>query len=156
MNSQRAKTLQEQNGDYINNFNLQAKNNFSIKGSSLLGDLEHKTNMFKKDLSLSKDFVVIEIDFKRATLREASNFKSYIEKVIQQEEKNIIVNLNKCEFIDSSFFGVLVATFKRLKAMQKDFYLVYSDNHQLPIFSATGLDKIFSVFNSVEEAITKS
>ncbi len=154
MNAQKVNSAEEQNKN-VDEFSSRVKNRFSMSGSSLLGEMEHETNMFGKNLTQSENFVVINIEFTRATLREASNFKSYIEKVIQEEEKNIVVNLNKCEFIDSSFFGVLVGTLKRLKAMQKDFYLVYSDDHQLPIFSATGLDKVFTVFNSVEEAINQ-
>jgi len=153
MNTQRVNTTDKQNNEEVDEFKLRIKNRFSMTGSSLLGELEHQTNMFEKDTTLSENFVVISIEFARATLREASNFKSYVEKIIQEEEKSIVVNLNKCEFIDSSFFGVLVGAVKRLKSMQKDFYLVYSNDHQLPIFSATGLDKVFTVFNSVEEAI---
>lgn len=155
MNTQRVNTTEDQNNNEIDNFKSRMKNRLSMTGSSLLGELEHETNMFGKDLTLSENYVVVSIEFQRATLREANNFKSYLEKVIQEEEKSIIVNLNKCDFIDSSFFGVLVGGVKRLKAMGKDFYLVYSDDHQLPIFSATGLDKVFTVFNSVEEAINQ-
>ncbi|MCP5062444.1 MAG: STAS domain-containing protein [Ignavibacteriae bacterium] len=153
MNAQRENTVEKQDNNQVDDFKLHVKNRFSMTGSSLLGEIKHETNMFQKDLTLSENFVVVGIEFKRATLREANNFKMYLEQIIQEEEKSIIVNLNKCDFIDSSFFGVLVGAVKRLKAMKKDFYLVYSDDHQLPIFSATGLDKVFTVFNTVEEAI---
>lgn len=153
MNAQRENTVEKQDDQQIDDFKLRVKNRYSMTGSSLLGEIKHETNMFQKDLTLSENFVVVGIEFKRATLREANSFKMYLEQIIQEEEKSIIVNLNKCDFIDSSFFGVLVGAVKRLKAMKKDFYLVYSDDHQLPIFSATGLDKVFTVFNTVEEAI---
>ena len=153
MNAQRENTVEKQDNNQVDDFKLRMKNRYSMTGSSLLGETKHETNMFQKDLTLSENFVVVGIEFKRATLREANNFKIYLEQIIQEEERSIIVNLNKCDFIDSSFFGVLVGAVKRLKAMKKDFYLVYSDDHQLPIFSATGLDKVFTVFDSVEEAI---
>lgn len=155
MNAQRANTVEKQDDKQVDDFKLRVKNRYSMTGSSLFGEIKHETSMFQKDLTLSENFVVVDIEFKRATLREANNFKMYLEQIIQEEEKSIIVNLNKCDFIDSSFFGVLVGAVKRLKAMKKEFYLVYSDDHQLPIFSATGLDKVFTVFNTVEEAIKK-
>ncbi len=153
MNAQRENTVEKQDNSQVDDFKLRVKNRYSMTGSSLLGEIKHETNMFQKDLTLSENFVVVGIEFKRATLREANNFKMYLEQIIQEEERSIIVNLNKCDFIDSSFFGVLVGAVKRLKAMKKDFYLVYSDDHQLPIFSATGLDKVFTVFDTLEEAI---
>jgi len=153
MNAQKMNTEEKHSDKQVDDFKLRLKNRYSVTGSSLLGEIKHETNMYQKDLTLSENFVVVGIDFKRATLREANNFKMYLEQIIQEEEKSIIVNLNKCDFIDSSFFGVLVGAVKRLKAMKKEFYLVYSDDHQLPIFSATGLDKVFTVFNTVEEAI---
>ncbi len=135
------------------NFESRLKNKFIVDGSSLLGNRMEYSNFFEKDTSISNDFIVIKILFERATLREASSFKNYVDKTIAEENKNMIIDLNECEFVDSSFFGALVACLKRMKAMDKKFYLVYDSTDRLPIFSATGLDKIFKVFPSVDEAI---
>lgn len=126
---------------------------FSIKGSKLLGDVLASSNFFEKDLSTSDEFVIIKIRFERATLREASSFKEFLENSISEYGKSLIIDLNECEFIDSSFFGVLVGGVKRLKPMGLKFYLVYDNQNRLPIFTVTGLEKIFSVFNSIQEAI---
>lgn len=148
------------NLNYNRNFQTEVDNQeseqskrFSIKGSKLLGDVLESSNFFEKDLSTSDEFVIIKIRFERATLREASSFKEFLERAISEYGKSIIVDLNECEFIDSSFFGVLVGGVKRLKPMGLKFYLVYDNNNRLPIFSATGLEKIFNVFNSVQEAL---
>lgn len=135
------------------NFESKLKNRFIIDGSSLLGKSMEYSNFFEKDTTISDDFTVIKILFERATLREASSFKNFLDKTIAEENNNIIIDLNECEFVDSSFFGALVAGVKRLKAMEKKFYLVYDSTNRLPIFSATGLDKVFKVFPSVSEAV---
>jgi len=136
-----------------NNFEERLKNRFKVEGSSLLGNKIEYSNLFESDNSISAFFSVIKIKFERATLREASSFKKYMEKIISEGNKNIIIDLNDCEFVDSSFFGVLVAGVKRLKKMDRKFYLVFDIQKNLPIFSATGLDRVFTVFSSVEEAI---
>ena len=136
----------------ISQFQNRLKNRFIIEGSSLLGNKMEHSNLFEKDTESSKGFTIIKIKFERATLREASSFKSFLDKTIADENSDIIVDLNECEFVDSSFFGVLVSGVKRLKIMNKKFYLVYSNQNRLPIFSATGLDKVFQVFDSIKEA----
>jgi anti-sigma B factor antagonist len=136
----------------IDQFQNRLKNRFIIEGNSLLGKKLEYSNFFEKDINTTPNFTIIKIKFERATLREASSFKSFLDKTIAEENNNVIVDLNECEFVDSSFFGVLVSGVKRLKAMSKKFYLVYNNQHRLPIFSATGLDKVFKVYNSVKEA----
>ncbi len=136
----------------IDHFQNRLKNRFILEGSSLFGKKQEYSNFFEKDVESAKNFTIIKIKFERATLREASSFKSFLDKTIAEENNNIIVDLDACEFVDSSFFGVLVSGVKRLKAMGKKFVLVYNNHHRLPIFSATGLDKVFKVYNSVEEA----
>jgi len=150
MNTQKKENI---NDERVDEFGARLRNRFTVSGSSLLGNPDEISNFFSKDTTTYEDFVVVNVEFERATLREASSFKKYLETIIAENNKGIIVNLNKCEFIDSSFFGVLVGGVKRLKTMDRKFYLVYDSQHQLPIFSATGLNKIFSVFNSVEEAV---
>jgi anti-anti-sigma factor len=137
----------------INHFENRLKNRFYIEGNSLLSPNLDYSNLFEKDSSISEDYTIIKIKFERATLREASNFKNFMENAIVEDNRNLIVDLNECEFIDSSFFGVLVSGVKRLKTMNKKFKLVFNSENKLPIFSATGLDKVFNVFNSIEEAI---
>lgn len=135
-------------------FEDRVKNRFEVEGSSLINRKKLQTSkLFKADNSLSSEFTILQILFTRATMGEASSFKKFMEKNISENERNIIVDLNKCEFIDSSFFGVLVAGVKRLRSMNKKFRLVYNNKKRLPIFSATGLDRIFDVYNSVQEAI---
>lgn len=153
MNTQKKENTNRVYDERVDEFEERLRNRFTISGNSLLGNPDEISNFFIKDTTTYEDFVVVKVEFERATLREASSFKKFLEKIIAENNKGIIVNLNKCEFIDSSFFGVLVGGVKRLKAMDRKFYLIYDSQHQLPIFSATGLDKVFKVFDSVEEAV---
>ena len=91
------------------------KNKFSFEGNALYGALEEFSEFFDKSNSVSDEFSVIKVKLERATLREASTFKHYMEKSIAEDGRNLIIDLNSCEFVDSSFFGVLVAGLKKLK-----------------------------------------
>ena len=153
MNTQKKENINRVYDERIDEFEARLRNRFTISGNSLLGNPDEISNFFVKDTTTYEDFVIINVEFERATLREASSFKKFLEKIIAENNKGIIINLNKCEFIDSSFFGVLVGGVKRSKAMDRKFYLVYDSQYQLPIFSATGLNKVFNVFDSVEEAV---
>jgi len=147
------RTIKESSNIKINQFEERLNNKFKVEEDSIQSNSLEFSSLFEKDNSTSESFSVLKIKFERATLREASSFKKFMEKVLAEDNRNIIVELNECEFIDSSFFGVLVAGVKRLKAMDKKFYLVFNSMNKLPIFSATGLDKVFSVYSSIEEAI---
>jgi len=136
-----------------NRFQERLQDRFSIESSSLLGKNMEHSNLFEKDNTLSPEFSILKIKFERATLREASSFKKYMENAIAEDGRNIIVDLNECEFVDSSFFGVLVSGIKRLKTMDQKFFIVYDSQNRLPIFSATGLDKVFQVYTTSEEAV---
>ena len=147
------KTKSENVSNTSSRFEQRLKDRLSIEGNSIHGSQIEYSNLFEKNNSASDLFSILTIKFERATLREASGFKNFMEKSIAEDGRNIIIDLNTCEFVDSSFFGVLVAGVKRLKVMNKKFLLVYDSKDKLPIFSATGLDKVFKVFNSIDEAI---
>ncbi len=147
------KTKFDSSTQSTNRFEERLKNRFAVESSSLLNREMNTSNMFEKDNSQSDLFSILKIKFERATLREASSFKKFMENAISKDGRNLVIDLNECEFVDSSFFGVLVAGVKRMKVMEKKFHIVYESKNKLPIFSASGLDKVFIVYNSVEEAI---
>jgi anti-anti-sigma factor len=69
--------------------------------------------------------ILIEIvNLERATLKEAEQFKLILVKDIEEGNKNIIVDLNNCEFIDSTFLGALVVSLKKTTALGGDLKLV--------------------------------
>jgi anti-anti-sigma factor len=147
------KAKQKSTNVKIDRFEERLKNRFSVEGNSLLGSKVEFSNLFEKNNNLSDSFSILKIKFERATLREASSFKKFMETSIAEDGRSLIIDLDDCEFVDSSFFGVLVAGVKRMRAMDKKFYVVYNSDNRLPIFTVTGLDKVFTVFNTMEEAI---
>jgi anti-sigma B factor antagonist len=65
---------------------------------------------------------------------------------------NLVVDLDGLTFIDSSGLGVLVSGLRRVKEHGGTLRLVCTTDAILKIFRITGLDKVFPLFASMEEA----
>ncbi len=78
------------------------------------------------------------------------------ELLIDLADKNtcqLIVNLEKVEFLDSTGLGVLVGGLKRVRAHDGSLDLVCTQERILKIFRVTGLTKVFGIHETVEQAI---
>src|SRR6266487_3387393 len=65
----------------------------------------------------------------------------------------LVVNLDKVGFLDSTGLGVLVGGLKRVRAHDGSLDLVCTQERILKIFRITGLTKVFGIHDSVDEAI---
>ena len=78
------------------------------------------------------------------------------ELLIDLASKNryqLIVNLDKVEFLDSTGLGVLVGGLKRVRAHDGSLDLVCTQERILKIFRITGLTQVFGIHQTVEQAI---
>jgi anti-anti-sigma factor len=99
-------------------------------------------------------FLIASIHLKKATILEALDFKSEIDDEIQNGQHNIVVNLSECEFLDSTFIGVLVVTWKKVKAKGGKLKLVKPGNFAKSVFHLTGTIEIFETYESIDEALS--
>ena len=65
----------------------------------------------------------------------------------------LIVNLDKVGFLDSTGLGVLVGGVKRVRAHDGSLDLVCTQQRILKIFRITGLTKVFGIYETVDQAI---
>ncbi len=65
----------------------------------------------------------------------------------------LIVNLEKVGFLDSTGLGVLAGGLKRVRAHDGSLDLVCTQERILKIFRITGLTKVFGIYQSVDQAI---
>ena len=86
-------------------------------------------------------------------LYTAPEFKQQLLDVISQGGKEVIVDFSDTTFIDSTTLGVLVGGVKRLRTNDGQLSLVCSDRNITKIFEITGLDRVFSIYGSREEAV---
>lgn len=108
------------------------------------------------DLSISSDardevtvvHVGGEIDVYTApVLRER------LDEHITEGRDNLVVDLEDVSFMDSTGLGVLVGRLKLVRITNGSLRLVCSSERILKVFSITGLDKVFQIYPSVDDAV---
>jgi anti-sigma B factor antagonist len=65
----------------------------------------------------------------------------------------LVVNLGKVGFLDSTGLGVLAGGLKRVRAHDGTLDLVCTQERILKIFKITGLTKVFGIYQTVDQAI---
>jgi len=70
---------------------------------------------------------------------------------VDQGEHDIVVDLEKVDFLDSTGLGVLVGGLKRVKQHNGSLSLICNQEKILRIFRITGLTKVFPIFSSKED-----
>ena len=86
-------------------------------------------------------------------LYTAPEFKQQLLDVIAKGAKTVVVDFSNTTFIDSTTLGVLVGGVKRLRANDGQLSLVCSDRNITKIFEITGLDRVFTIHGTREDAV---
>jgi anti-sigma B factor antagonist len=82
----------------------------------------------------------------------APRLRERLVELVDSGVRNVVVDLGRVDFLDSTGLGVLVGALKRLRAAGGTFGLVCSKEPLLKIFRITALDQVFPIFGSVEAA----
>jgi anti-sigma B factor antagonist len=106
-----------------------------------------------KTEQLSSETYVISLSGE-VDLYTAPEFKQQLLEVIAQGGKDVVVDFTNTTFIDSTTLGVLVGGVKRLRTSDGQLSLVCSDRNITKIFEITGLDKVFEIYATRDEAIS--
>jgi anti-sigma B factor antagonist len=91
-----------------------------------------------------------EIDF--ATGPE---LKEAITDALVGGKTHLVVDLLAVEFIESTGLGALIGGRRRARALDGSLSLVCAESPVLKVFRVTGLDKVFEIHDSVDEATRK-
>ena len=83
----------------------------------------------------------------------APQFKEALFQGITEGAQRIIVDLAKVTFIDSSGLSVLVSGAKRVRSNNGTLDIVCCDDNITRILEITGLDRIFGIYLTREEAL---
>ena len=73
--------------------------------------------------------------------------------LVAQGSNKIVVNLDGVDFLDSTGLGVLVGALKRVRSNDGDLFLVCTQPRIRKVFEVTGLTKVCSLFDSVDDAV---
>ena len=105
-----------------------------------------------KTEQLSSETYIISLSGE-VDLYTAPEFKQQLLEVIAQGARHVVVDFSDTTFIDSTTLGVLVGGVKRLRTNDGQLSLVCSDRNITKIFEITGLDRVFTIYPSRDEAL---
>ena len=86
-------------------------------------------------------------------LYTAPEFKQQLLDAIATGARYVVVDFSDTTFIDSTTLGVLVGGVKRLRTNEGQLSLVCSDRNITKIFEITGLDRVFAIYPTRDEAL---
>ena len=90
-----------------------------------------------------------EIDF--AT---GPQLKDAITELLVAGEVHLVIDLLAVDFIESTGLGALIGGRRRAYALKGSLSLVCTEQQMLKIFRITGLDKVFTIHDTVDEAVS--
>jgi anti-sigma B factor antagonist len=83
----------------------------------------------------------------------APKLRETIKDLVDDGKYNIVVDLEKVAFLDSTGLGVLVGGLKRLKHHDGELGIICNQEKILRIFRITGLTKVFPIYRSRDELL---
>lgn len=99
------------------------------------------------------DIIVEVVNLDRATMKEAEEFRNFIFKHIDEGFKKFVVDLDKCNFIDSTFLSTLVTAYKKILSLEGDMKLASVHDELRSLIELTGTRKVFKIYSTAEKAI---
>ena len=85
----------------------------------------------------------------------APKLRETIKDLVDEGKYNIVVDLEKVAFLDSTGLGVLVGGLKRVKHHSGELGVICNQEKILRIFRITGLTKVFPIYRSRDELLAK-
>ena len=83
----------------------------------------------------------------------APKLREKLVELASRGAKQVIVDLDGVEFLDSTGLGVLIGGMKRLRGLDGDLTLVCTQPRILKVFEITGLNRAFIIHETVGAAV---
>lgn len=99
------------------------------------------------------DILLVTVDLSRATINEALEFRNLLNDEINRQRIKLVVDLSQCEFMDSTFIGALVVTYKKLLPLNGQIVFVEPSAITFSILSLVGVVKLFRFFKTASDAV---
>jgi len=83
----------------------------------------------------------------------APRLRQSIVDLVEAGAVNLVIDMEKVDFLDSTGLGVLVEGLKRVRTRGGDLSIVVTQDKIIKIFEITGLNKAFSLHSTLEDAL---
>ena len=87
-------------------------------------------------------------------LLTAPQVKQRITELVDQGISQIVVDLSRIEYLDSTGLGVLVGALKRLREKEGELRLVHPTPRVMRVLEVTRLVNVFQIYDSEDEALS--
>ena len=104
------------------------------------------------DVSQRDGWTVLAV-FGEIDVASAPRLREQLITLVNDQKHRIVVDLGGVDFIDSTGLGVLIGARKRVRAHDGDVVLVCTEPRIVKVFEITGLDQLFAIRASVDEAV---
>lgn len=98
------------------------------------------------------DVLVLNIDGE-IDINTSPDLRKCFDKLIKEQKKKVLLNLNEVGYIDSSGLATLVEMLQRMKRFGGLLRLASLSDKVKGLFEITKLDKLFGIFSNEEEAL---
>ena len=99
------------------------------------------------------DVIVEMVNLTRATWKEASELKKILDEDVLLKYRRIVVDISKCEFMDSTFLGALVLAQKKITQLGGEIKLVEPLHVMQVLLEKACTLKLFDSYTTQREAI---
>lgn len=105
---------------------------------------------FKK--SKVQNHIIISVQLKSATIEHTEDFKAFFDELLIDNETDIIIDLLECDFIDSTFMGMLVRCHKDIQRKQGKLKILCDGKVYFLLHDVTHLSSVINIYQTREEA----
>jgi anti-sigma B factor antagonist len=98
------------------------------------------------------DWTVVDVKGE-VDLYTSPRLRERIVELVEEGHIRIVVNLEEVGFLDSSGLGALVGALKRVNERGGRLVLACPEGSPLKVLTITGLDKVFAIHDSVDDAL---
>jgi anti-sigma B factor antagonist len=109
-------------------------------------------NFHIEDESHKADSIVIKLQGE-VDLYAAPELKDHVNRAIESGKTKLVLDLSEATFIDSTTLGILVSGMKRLRPRGGMLAVLCPDPTMARIFDITGLNRMFSVHETLDSAL---
>lgn len=97
--------------------------------------------------------VILDLNGKLTGGPDAETFREVFKSLIDQGKKNVVVNLEKVSWINSTGLGILISGYTSVRRAGGDLVVMHASDRIESILYVTKLNLLFKSFESEEEAV---
>lgn len=105
------------------------------------------------DINEKYNCVVIELSGKVMGGPDAKTFRNDLDELIEEDKKNVVVDLSNVKFMNSSGLGILVGGLKKMNEAGGDLKICGATDRIESLLMVSQLTKIFDNYDTLDEAL---